>query len=80
MTKLFSVRESVDLSMEMHAKRFLCRFIIPPVLKSVHLNEPIEQLSEMRNVVIVFGNFIVESQSSEQLIKTIDSIYNTITG
>lgn len=61
--------------MDAKSKRFLSRFIIRPVLNAIDLNEPIEQLTEMRHVVIVFANFVVLKTSDRDLIDIVDKIY-----
>lgn len=66
--------------MHNRSKKFLCRFIVAPVLNTINLNEPIEFLTEMRQVVIVFANFVVSKTTSVELIETVDKIYNTLTG
>lgn len=59
-------------------KTFLRRFIIAPLMNAIDLDDPIEMLTEMRNVVIVFANFVVTETASLALIKTVDSIYNKL--
>lgn len=61
------------------SRMFLSRFIIPPVLNTINLNEPVELLTEMRQIVIVFANFVVSTKSSVELIRVVDRIYNTLT-
>lgn len=74
------VRKSISAQMHNRSKKFLCRFIVAPVLNTINLNEPIEFLTEMRQVVIVFANFVVSKTTSVELIETVDKIYNTLTG
>lgn len=64
--------------MDSRSKKFLCRFIIAPVLNAINLNEPIEVLIEMRHVVIVFANFVVSKKSSVELIEIVDAMYTTL--
>ena len=47
-------------------------------MNAIDLDDPIEMLTEMRNVVIVFANFVVRETASLALIKTVDSIYNKL--
>lgn len=64
--------------MDVKSGKFLRRFIIPPVLSAIDLNESIEYLNEMRHVVIVFANFVVAKSSSEELIAIVDAVYNQL--
>ena len=61
------------------SKRLLRRFIIAPLLRFIDLNDPIEFLTEMRNVVIVFANFVVAKSTSTELVEIVDRIYNSLT-
>lgn len=74
------MRPNTNLSLENKSKKFLRRFIIEPVLKAIDLNEKIECLSEMRHVVIVFLNFVVEKTSCKQLIGVVNSVYTELCG
>lgn len=47
-------------------------------MNAIDLNEPIETLTEMRNVVIVFANFVIAAKSSAELIRSVDAIYKTL--
>ena len=73
---IISVRRTAVLGTKM--KTFLRRFIITPLMNAIDLDDPIEMLTEMRNVVIVFANFVVRETASLALIKTVDSIYNKL--
>ena len=53
----------------------LRRFIIPPLLNFIDWDDPIDLLTEMRNVVIVFANFVVPYMSSVRLVKVLDRTY-----
>jgi hypothetical protein len=60
--------------------RNLRRFIIPPLLNFIDWNDPIELLTEMRNVVIVFANFVVPYMSPIRLMTHLDNIYKNLCG
>lgn len=63
------------MAIDTKSKSFLRRFIIRPVLNAIDLNEPIEQLTEMRHIVTVFVNFVVTKTSDNDLIEIVDKIY-----
>jgi hypothetical protein len=56
----------------------LRRYIIQPLLNFIDADDPLELLTEMRNVVIVFGNFVVPYQSAKRFGEVLDSIYSTL--
>lgn len=58
---------------------FLRRFIIPPLMNSIEIDEPLEYLTEMRQVVIVFVNLMVKLKSKLEIISTVDQAYKTLT-
>lgn len=47
-------------------------------MNAIDLDDPIEMLTEMRNVVIVFANFVVWETASLALIKRVNSIYTKL--
>lgn len=61
--------------MDDEMKTFLRSFIIPPVLKAIDADEPLELLTEMRHCVIVFCNFAIPHVESLKLIEVVNSIY-----
>lgn len=67
-----------SLSLEPKAKKFLRRFVVTPVLNAIERFEPMELLTEMRDVVIVFANFIVEMSSPQSLINVVDLVYTKL--
>ena len=54
--------------------------MLPPVVRSVDLNEPIEYLTEMRQVVIVFVNAITKNVGKKKLIQLINVAYKMVCG
>lgn len=66
------------MNLDNRSRKFLRRFIIKPVMNAIDLNEPIENLTEMRNVVIVFANFVIAAKSSLELIRLVDEIYTSL--
>lgn len=75
---IFSVRRSITAVLGTKMKTILRRFMITPLMNAIDLDDPIEMLTEMRHVVIVFANFVVWKTSSLTLIHTVDSIYNKL--
>lgn len=66
------------LTLDFKSRPFLRRFVIQPVLKAIDLNEPIELLTEMRHVVIVFADFVVKQTDDEKLVTIVDGIYKKL--
>lgn len=52
--KMFTLRTTMDINMENESKRFLRRFVPKPLMKMIDRDESIENLAEMRDVVIMF--------------------------
>lgn len=74
-----AVRPSLDYAVQHRMRDYLCNFIIAPVVKVVDQHEPLDCLTEMRLVVIVFINVIVDMDVQlEQLTETIDNTYSVI--
>uniref|UniRef100_A0A182SVP6 Guanylate cyclase domain-containing protein n=1 Tax=Anopheles maculatus TaxID=74869 RepID=A0A182SVP6_9DIPT len=55
----------------------LQKFLIKPVLNAVENNEPLELLTEMRQIVTVFLNIVLKPRDVAALIKEINSIFTT---
>lgn len=75
-----TVRPSINLLTNKKSKRFLHRFIIKPVLNIIDLNESIDFLTEMRQIVVVFVNFVVAKSDSSGLVQIVNEIYNSLCG
>ncbi|KFB35731.1 hypothetical protein ZHAS_00002631 [Anopheles sinensis] len=56
----------------------LQKFLIKPVLKAVENNEPLELLTEMRQIVTVFLNIVLKPKRIDELIKEINSMFNSV--
>jgi adenylate cyclase 10 len=76
---LFKVRSNIDISLENRSRKFLRRFLLKPLMKLIDSGEAIETLLEMRRVVVVFANFVVNYKSAEDLIDITQRIYTTLT-
>ena len=59
----------------------LLRCYIPrPVIRSVELDEPLEHLTEMRQVVILFINVITVDVFKARLISLVNAAYKLVCG
>lgn len=58
--------------------KFLKRFMIPPLMRAIEIDEPMEFLTEMRNVVIVFLNIVVKPLTEVGLIRMVDHSYKAL--
>uniref|UniRef100_A0AAG5DT36 Uncharacterized protein n=1 Tax=Anopheles atroparvus TaxID=41427 RepID=A0AAG5DT36_ANOAO len=56
----------------------LQKFLIKPVLNAVENNEPLELLTEMRQIVTVFLNIVLKPKHIDELIREINSIFNSV--
>ncbi|GLV33319.1 hypothetical protein CBL_11758 [Carabus blaptoides fortunei] len=75
----FTLRPSLDYAVQHKMRDFLCNFIIAPVVKVVDQHEPLDCLTEMRLVVIVFINVIVDMDVDlERLTEIVDHTYSII--
>lgn len=57
---LFAVRPAVNFACRMLTQDSLRRFILAPVMRGIEAEEPLEYLTEIRQVVILFINCKVE--------------------
>lgn len=65
----------------MHMKEDLRKFIILPIMRGIDLDEPLEYLTEMRQIVIVFINVVVMAKLDlADCVKLIDSAYKVVCG
>ncbi|PSN36387.1 hypothetical protein C0J52_14455 [Blattella germanica] len=76
--KEFSLRPSVEEAAQKKMKDVLQPFIIPVVMRGVELGEPMEYLTEMRQVVIMFLNIVPYERDWESLIRLVDSSYQVV--
>ncbi|KAB0803414.1 hypothetical protein PPYR_00384 [Photinus pyralis] len=75
----FSIRPSVDYAADMNSKQDLRKFIITPIMRGIDLDEPLEYLTEMRQIVIVFINVTVDPHmDTETYIDLSDASYRRV--
>lgn len=72
------VRPKVIQVAKKHLKEELKSYMLRPVTRSVELDEPLEHLTEIRQVVIVFINIVTNSIGKKRMIDLIDSAYKLI--
>jgi hypothetical protein len=73
-----AVRPTTNIIVGEKNVAILRRYIIQPLLNFIDADDPLELLTEMRNVVIVFGNFVVPYQSAKRFGEVLDLIYSTL--
>ncbi|XP_026320727.1 adenylate cyclase type 10-like [Hyposmocoma kahamanoa] len=56
----------------------LRRFMVTPVLRAVDNDEPMDFLTEIRNVVVVFLNIKTQTVTEDVLISIVDNAYKTV--
>lgn len=54
--------------------------MLRPVIRSVEMDEPLEYLTEMRQVVILFINIITTVMDNEELISLVRAAYKLVCG
>lgn len=59
-------------------RTFLRSFIIPPLLKVLDNEDPLENLTEMRKVVVVFANFVLPLTSDLEMLKAVKAVYQPL--
>ncbi|XP_044006022.1 adenylate cyclase type 10-like [Aphidius gifuensis] len=74
----YSLRPKVIQVAKKHLKEDLKSYMLRPVMRSVELDEPLEHLTEIRQVVIVFINIVTNSIGKKRMIDLIDSAYKLI--
>lgn len=79
MQKLSTVRPKVNKAAKANMKNALRCYMLRPVVHSVEMDEPIEYLTEMRQVVILFVN-IITNVSQKKLIHLVDTAYKIVCG
>lgn len=79
--ELFSVRPIVNEAANNANKLYedLKKFIIPPVMQRIELNEPLEYLTELRQVTVIMMNIVPHSITFDSLISLVKRIYRIIT-
>ncbi|XP_043285633.1 adenylate cyclase type 10-like [Venturia canescens] len=76
----YSLRPKVTKAAKHRLKSQLQSYMLPPVVRSVEHDEPIEYLTEMRQVVIVFVNVVTSRVSKTKLILIVDAAYKLVCG
>lgn len=56
----------------------LRHFILSPVIKAIENEEPMEYLTEMRFVVILFLNVITDVSDGQALLQVVDKAYKDV--
>ncbi|CAK1552980.1 unnamed protein product [Leptosia nina] len=56
----------------------LRRFMVPPILRAVDNDEPMDFLTEIRHVVVVFLNIITRTVTENVLIEVVDNAYKIV--
>lgn len=74
----FSVRPSVYFATNEKIDNFLKRFMIKPLMYAIETKDPLEFLTEMRQVVIVFLNLVSVPLSTLELIRVVNEAYTTL--
>lgn len=59
-------------------RTFLRSFIVPPLLKVLDNEDPLENLTEMRKVVVVFANFVLPLTSDLEMLKAVKAVYQPL--
>lgn len=71
----FKVRLKVIKAAKAKINNELRSYIQRPVVRSVEMDEPLEYLTEIRQVVIVFVNIITEEMNRKTLIKLVNAAF-----
>ncbi|KAL6429124.1 hypothetical protein ACFW04_008123 [Cataglyphis niger] len=74
----YSLRPKVIKAAKARLKDALRSYIPRPVIRSVELDEPLEHLTEMRQVVILFINVITANVYRERLISLVNKTYKLV--
>ncbi|XP_014609400.1 PREDICTED: adenylate cyclase type 10-like, partial [Polistes canadensis] len=74
----FSLRPKIIEISKAQLKDALRSYMLKPVIRSVEMDEPLEYLTEMRQVVIVFVNAVISEMRKRRLIKLVDAAYKLV--
>lgn len=78
-TDRFMIRPAVHSATRSEVRDGLRRFVLPPVMNAIDNNQPMDHLTEMRQVVIMFINIVpVSMHPSKRLINLTHQCYVTI--
>ncbi|XP_063977452.1 uncharacterized protein LOC135162667 [Diachasmimorpha longicaudata] len=76
----YTLRPKVIEVTQQRLKDELQSYVLRPVVRSVELDEPLEYLTEMRQVVIIFLNVVTANISPRKLISLVNDIYKLTCG
>ncbi|RLU22084.1 hypothetical protein DMN91_006464 [Ooceraea biroi] len=76
----YSLRPKVIKVAKAHLKDALRSYLLRPVVRSIEMDEPLEHLTEMRQVVIVFINVITANIEKKGLISLVNEAYKLVCG
>lgn len=62
----------------MKLKEDLRKYIIPPVMRGIDMDEPLEYLTEMRQIVILFINVVTKRMPINDFVNLIDTCYKIV--
>ncbi|XP_053973137.1 adenylate cyclase type 10-like [Hylaeus volcanicus] len=74
----YSLRPKIVKIAKARLKDALRSYMLRPVIRSVEMGEPLEYLTEMRQVVILFINVITTSVDKKTLISLVDTAYKLV--
>ncbi|XP_043589813.1 uncharacterized protein LOC122570907 [Bombus pyrosoma] len=74
----YSLRPKVIKAAQACLKGALRSYMLRPVIRSTEMDEPLEYLTEMRHVVILFINVITSNVGKNQLIALVNSAYKLV--
>lgn len=74
----FSVRPSLKHVATKTVTTSLRRFMIKPILNAIDTQEPLEFLTEMRQIVTVFLNIVLRTKDMLEVIDEINSIFTSL--
>ena len=72
------MRQKISTITSVETRKDLRRFVITPLLNAINMGDSIDALTEMRNVVIVFANFIVPYKGSKKILSVTNRIYKKL--
>ncbi|XP_022816749.1 adenylate cyclase type 10-like [Spodoptera litura] len=78
MYKEFSLRPAVIAAVRTSWYPDLRRFMALPVLRAVENDEPMDFLTEIRRVIVVFLNIITRTVTPDVLIELVDTVYKRV--
>ncbi|CAG4947636.1 unnamed protein product [Colias eurytheme] len=74
----FSLRPALITAMRSDWWSALRRYMVPPIIRAVDNDEPMDFLTEIRHVVVVFLNIITRTVTEDMLIEVVDNAYKIV--